>query len=708
MYITLFPDLSGGNAQEYDTTWEGFVTWISELPVYSSKNQCPLIKLGRFGDTRTNNGSMRHDANLYAISGLEGDYDEGVITPERAIELLNLYGVTAVVVTTPSHGIKGNRWRVFAPLSYDTTPEEHHDLTGKLNAVFGGKLSHESFTKSQAFYVGRVEGVDYQVLSASGNTYIDQVELPAMSPVESQGAGTGEPLAMVSKRAQDITLVQSALNNIPNDNQDWEYFNKIGMAVYVATSGSDEGLRLWEEWTAKLRGHATNTPRERWLHFHKSPPTNIGMGTLVQLAGGHKAISPAPQTPVATAPGDMGEGITIGQGWEFFAVPWPDTKSNGKPKGTISNLMCLLNHAGITVRYNLMTKEPEINIPGGVFLRDNHRNNALSTIISLANSVELPVTNIQEFITTLSDRNTYHPIKNWIESTPWDGTDRIAALIASIDPVNPAIASLLIPKWLASGIDAVFRPNGVSAQGCLVLQGAQNLGKTRWFESLVGDQRDSFKEGAILNPNDKDSVKQCIKYWITELGELDATFRKSDISALKAFITRNTDEFRSPYARVESLYPRKTIFAASVNPQAYLHDDTGNRRYWTIEVGKGFTADHGIDVQQVWAQVYATRNSIVHWLNHEEHALLNDVNSEFETPTAVEDLIRENYDMKSPRLRDLSAVQILEEIGIDPGHFNNRTAANIVQKIFGRSRKSNGRMVYSVPVKLTITNKAFR
>ena len=36
---------------------------------------------------------------------------------------------------------------------------------------------------------------------------------------------------------------------------------------------------------------------------------------------------------------------------------------------------------------------------------------------------------------------------------------------------------------------------------------------------------------------EKDSVMQCVRNWIVELGELDATFRKSDIASLKSFIT---------------------------------------------------------------------------------------------------------------------------------------------------------------------------
>ena len=47
---------------------------------------------------------------------------------------------------------------------------------------------------------------------------------------------------------------------------------------------------------------------------------------------------------------------------------------------------------------------------------------------------------------------------------------------------------------------------------------------------------------------------------IVELGELDATFRKSDIASLKSFITSDRDVLRRPYARLESEFARRTVF----------------------------------------------------------------------------------------------------------------------------------------------------
>jgi putative DNA primase/helicase len=397
--------------------------------------------------------------------------------------------------------------------------------------------------------------------------------------------------------------------------------------------------------------------------------------------------------------GDMGHGADIGAGWSYFHVGFTETKTNGKPLGTLVNFKHLVNKAGISCKYNIMSKEVEITIPGAEFTTDNAKNNALAVLTSLANQVEFPVSEIERYAGVVADQNAYHPALNWIKSKPWDGVDRIDALVTTLDTGDSfQTTKMLVVKWLATAVRALIRPDGISASGVLVLQGDQNLGKTRWLKNLSGG---FSKEGAILNPSDRDSVKQCVSHWLVELGELDATFRRSDIAALKAFITKDVDEFRLPYARAESKFPRKTVFFASVNPREYLHDDTGNRRFWTIEVGQNMIADHGLDAQQIWAQMLTMEKDVTTWLTRDELVMLEDINSDFQHVTTDEDLLRINYDLNAPRTRMLTVAEILQEIGVDPSHSMSRKFGPIVQKVFGKkARRSNGRRVYDMPEKL--------
>ncbi|AXX46522.1 hypothetical protein Aba10324_17175 [Acinetobacter baumannii] len=334
-------------------------------------------------------------------------------------------------------------------------------------------------------------------------------------------------------------------------------------------------------------------------------------------------------------------------------TPFPEVNGNGKPQATTENIKELLRRMGATVRYNVIKKEDEILIPNTSFCVDNNANACIAEVISHCNRVGLPTGHIDGFLTRIAAENQYNPVMTWIGSRDWDGVNRWDEFCRTITPkhIKPLpngtpLHIALIKRWMLSAV-AAATSNGISAQGMLVLQGEQNLGKTRWFKSLVPSELDLARDGFILRPDDKDSVKQAVSYWMIEVGELDATFKRSDIAALKGFITRDHDELRQAYARKESKFPRRTVFFGSVNPREFLHDDTGNRRYWTIECAS-VNHEHGFDMQQVWAEIYQSYKA--NPLNEdgrpsytptaEEMAALNASNEEFQTIDPITEKIK--------------------------------------------------------------------
>jgi predicted P-loop ATPase len=243
------------------------------------------------------------------------------------------------------------------------------------------------------------------------------------------------------------------------------------------------------------------------------------------------------------------------------------------------------------------------------------RQSAMAAVITdeaLRHKWRISVANYGMHLGLVEARRAFHPVLDWARSKPWDGVSRFGQLMDTLtirDGFQDCreLLRVQMAKWLLSGGKCLSiemqSEDGVAAQGVLVLQGPQNLGKTRWFKSLLPNSA-WFSEGLTMDPSNKDHVIQGTATFICELGELDATTRKSDVAQLKAFLTRSRDVYRSPYGRNHEVYARRTIFGATVNPETFLVDDTGNRRFWVVPVA-GVNADHGIDTQQLWAEAMA-------------------------------------------------------------------------------------------------------
>lgn len=412
--------------------------------------------------------------------------------------------------------------------------------------------------------------------------------------------------------------------------------------------------------------------------------------------------------PAAVAP--SAAQLPANWGSRDYMSPLPFTTPKHKPLKHIDNLKEICVRLGVTIRYNVIGKEEEILIPGQSFSIDNAANASIAWLNSECSLFDFTTDKVGEFLTYIADQNLYNPVASWITSIPWDGVCRMDDLYGTVTAVgegtDPAIRKLketLLKRWMISAVAAATRPTGISAAGVLVFQGAQYLGKTKWFKSLVPPDLGVLKDGMLLRPDDKDSVKQICSFWLVELGELDSTFRKSDIAALKAFITNDSDVLRRAYARKESKFARRTVFFGSVNPREFLNDPTGNRRFWTIECAH-LDHSHNLDMQQIWAEVlHMHQRGEGYYLTPEEMDLLNQHNESFTSIDPVEERILSKLCWEdSPDIwRWEQATNVLMDCGFDrPTRQDAATAAAVIRKHNGGlSKRGSGKTLLKVPAK---------
>ena len=84
--VTLFENYAAKAKREEKLTLDELTTLI-RMATAPTKEAAPWLKLARFGDQRSDKGSLRHDANVLAISGVEADYDKGVVGFYQAVEI---------------------------------------------------------------------------------------------------------------------------------------------------------------------------------------------------------------------------------------------------------------------------------------------------------------------------------------------------------------------------------------------------------------------------------------------------------------------------------------------------------------------------------------------------------------------------------------------------------------------------------------------
>ena len=292
---------------------------------------------------------------------------------------------------------------------------------------------------------------------------------------------------------------------------------------------------------------------------------------------------------------------------------WIHVTESLTPKTTIENFYALMEHYSIRSRYNEMTKSIEVHIPGEDFHEDTAKNAQILRIESLMIQYGMNHKQAVGWCNFAAQRDTYHPLREYLDRVGvWDGQDRIQLLAETLRVPHGKenLRNTLLKRWLVSVVAAALRDTTLDAldtkesqpapRGVLTLQGEQYMGKTRWFRRII--PKTMFKEGLQLG-DDKDSIKQATNCLVVEVGEADTTTKK-DVGKVKAFISKDYDEIRVPWDKAESRWPRRTVFAGTVNPANFLTDTTGNSRWWVVPVLEiDFMALDFINIPQLWLQV---------------------------------------------------------------------------------------------------------
>ena len=234
----------------------------------------------------------------------------------------------------------------------------------------------------------------------------------------------------------------------------------------------------------------------------------------------------------------------------------------------------------------------------------------------------------QDVFEKVAQENSYNPIKEYLEYLekdqniiPVETSKLSTTYLKTTDPLSDE----MLFKWLVGAAKRIFE-NGCQMDFCLVLKGNQGLRKSTFFRTLCkGFFCDSMAEG-------KDQSMLIGTTWFKAFEELETITGKKECGELKNLITIREDIFRAPFARNTDHHPRASVFCATVNDDQFLKDQTGNRRFWVIEVLEGIDTEKvEKELDSIWKGIMlAYRQGVLPMLSKKNEDLSNLRNSQFE------------------------------------------------------------------------------
>lgn len=281
-------------------------------------------------------------------------------------------------------------------------------------------------------------------------------------------------------------------------------------------------------------------------------------------------------------------------------VTWPHMVGGKAHPQSVPNVLFWLEHRGVTARYDEFSHRALVTIPPSApeALSDIHLNKIM-TEMHVAGCFT-STTTVKHGIENLAYANRFHPVRDYLNGLPkWDRRERLGSVLitylgAADTPLNRAIGK----AWMCAAVRRIQEP-GVKFDQVLVLRGDQGVGKSAFFRMLASEawHNDNINIGATS----KEVIENASGAWIVEHAEL-SDMGNRDIERIKQFASTQVDRARTAYEKTAKTVPRQFVCAATVNKDKFLRDDTGNRRFWIVEVKKLDTKALKQDRDQLWAE----------------------------------------------------------------------------------------------------------
>jgi predicted P-loop ATPase len=213
---------------------------------------------------------------------------------------------------------------------------------------------------------------------------------------------------------------------------------------------------------------------------------------------------------------------------------------------------------------------------------------------------------VESAVIAVAHDDQFHPVRDYIGGLQWDGVARLDTwLIDHVGADDTDYTRAVGARFLIGAVARVMRP-GCKLDQMMILEGPQNLGKSKVFKVLG----EPWFTDCMPDVGSKDAMIQLQGVWIIEQAEMH-NMTRADVSRMTSFMTTTHDRFRAPYDRHPEKHARQCIFAGSINPNGngYLKDETGRRRYQSVECAVGWKKGRPIDIDrfteakdQLWAE----------------------------------------------------------------------------------------------------------
>jgi hypothetical protein len=490
---------------------------------------------------------------------------------------------------------KGHRYRIFVPWVAEREEARRH-LVKEVFRIIDAMPGSDSWSTS-GLYVPTVREDDdseWKVL-----VYEEGDWKPSKPPRDSRRPRRREVKAASGDHgAEEVRslLKYAAERGWLDDEPGW-----CEVAQMMACWSHPDAWCILDEVSAECAGYDHDENREKFERYERRAAgrRRENLRTLASLFRRAREEGWRPPRGRSHAIDDFRESLTS-RGAPDFVL------SNGRPvAGNLHNMASALDALGVEFVHDAFADR--LLIRRGEAPPKPLEDNAMIELrfeVDEAFGFRPPKGDFTDYLVNLAVKNPFHPVRDYLDNLTWDGVERIGTWLvdyggAEDTPYARAVGEL----FLIAAVRRIRKP-GVKFDEMLVLESPQGAEKSSALEALCPD-KSWFSDDLPVGADSKEVIERTAGKWILEAAET-VGMRKGDVDKIKAFLSRSVDgPARPAYGRLPVERPRHFVVVGTTNESQYLKDQTGNRRFWPVKVGR-FDLDRlRAHRDQLWAEAAA-------------------------------------------------------------------------------------------------------
>lgn len=314
------------------------------------------------------------------------------------------------------------------------------------------------------------------------------------------------------------------------------------------------------------------------------------------------------------------------------------TDKNGRPLAHDGNVVSILRNdpeVSALLGFNELHQKAMRMGPWTVFDRNAtaqpgivEDDDAMRVCMWLSNKhgVRVRVLDTMRCIEAASRHQRVNPLADRLDelAAGWDGVARVDSWLTRWAGADDTGCREYIKAagrcFMVSAVARALQP-GCKVDTVLTLEGETGGGKSTLFRVLSDAVLPGLFTDSVGDASSETSVVRATSgKWIAELPELAAVRKAADVEALKASLSRSSDNYKAPYAILARDYERQFVFVATTNKSQYISDTDGAllRRFMPVRTTGSESAMLDLEglkreAGQLWGEAVRMYRAGVKW-----------------------------------------------------------------------------------------------